>query len=387
MEKYLLKNLERVVLSKNAAWKHLPSLGKLPYLNELRLDSLTGLVQIGFEGGFQQLKILQIWDCEQLEEWSGFGAETAPCWPLFEYLEISRCPKLKALPPLPLSLQSLELKRVGLSDSPTFFPATPSSSSSSPSLTHMKIAGCKNLTSVAGLLRHRLSALMMLKISCCEALADLHAEEGFQHLHSIESLAIEYCPKLKMATDAVALTSLSRLTLSGWNHITSFPSEEACRRLTSLKVLRLGDMGGLMSVEGLKALSHLAWLSIRKCPKLVQAAAASIKGKEEEEEFTLTVSTLNVDDPLLLHVEPLRKRTSVTDLCIGDCGNLECEGDINSWLLRNRTSLRSILLEKYSTAKSLPRSLQALSSLDSLRTTGAYQLQSLPRMPSSLRWL
>ncbi|ONK78405.1 uncharacterized protein A4U43_C02F18430 [Asparagus officinalis] len=361
MEKDLLKNLERIVLSGNAAWKHLPSLGKLPYLNELRLYSLTGLEQIGFGGGFQQLKILEIQDCEQLEEWSGFGAETAPCWPLLGHLEISRCPKLKALPPLRLSLQRLELLDVGLSDSPTFFPATPSSSSSSPSLTHMEITGCENLTSVAGLLRHRLSALRTLEISGCEALADLHAEEGFQHLHSIERLAIEYCPKLKMATDAVALTSLSRLTLSGWNHITSFPSEEACRRLTSLKVLRLEDWGGLMSVEGLKALSHLDVLHIRECPKLVQAAAASIKGKEEEEEeFTLTVGRLWVDDPLLLHVEPLRKLTSVTNLWIEDCGNLESEGDIDPWLLRNRTSLRSILLRKYSTAKSLPRSLQAL---------------------------
>ncbi|XP_020254608.1 LOW QUALITY PROTEIN: putative disease resistance RPP13-like protein 1 [Asparagus officinalis] len=369
MEKGLLKNLERVVLSENAAWKHLPSLGKLPYLSELRLDSLTGLVQIGFEGGFQQLKILDIRLCEQLEEWSGFGAETAPCWPLLEYLGIRWCPKLKALPPLPLSLQSLELWGVGLSDSPTFFPATPSSSSSSPSLTHMEIAGCENLTSVAGLFRHRLSALRRLRIRCCEALADLHAEEGFQHLRSIESLAIGYCPKLKMATDAVALTSLSYLTLSGWNHITSFPSEEACRRLTSLKELTLEDCGGLMSVEGLKALSHLKRLWIEKCPKLVQAsavAAAPIKGKEEEEEeFTLTVGDLSIDDPLLLHVEPLRKLTSVTHLCIADCGNLESEGDINSWLLRNRTSLRSIFLGKYSTAKSLPRSLQALSSLDS----------------------
>ncbi|ONK68317.1 uncharacterized protein A4U43_C05F10110 [Asparagus officinalis] len=419
LEKDLLKNLERVVLSGNTAWKHLPSLGKLPYLNKLRLDSLTGLEQIGFEGGFQQLEILEIHGCELLEEWSGFGAETAPCWPLLKYLRISLCPKLKALPPLPLSLQKLRLLYVGLSDSPTFCLTTPSSSSSSPSLTHMEIAGCENLTSVAGLLRHRLSALMMLKISCCEALADLHAEEGFQHLHSIKSLRIEYCPKLKMATDAVApidcfplsslhfehcgeldrlfqallmqgvLTSLSELRLSGWNHITSFPSKEACKRLTSLEVLELGDWGGLISVEGLKAFSHLRRLSIEKCPKLVQAAAAvSIKGEEEEEEeeFTLTVGTLRIDDPLLLHIEPLRKLASVITLWIGDCRNLECEGDINSWLLRNRTSLRSIHLEKY-TAKLLPRSLQALSSLESLEITEAYQLQSLPQMPSSLQWL
>ncbi|XP_020254649.1 putative disease resistance protein RGA3 isoform X3 [Asparagus officinalis] len=391
MEKGLLKNLERVVLYQNTAWKHLPSLGKLPYLNELRLDSLTGLVQIGFEGGFQQLKILQIWGCQQLEEWSGFGAETAPCWPLLEHLEIRGCPKLKALPPLPLSLQYLVLREVGSSDSPTLCPATPSSSSSSsPSLAHMEIEECKNLTSVAGLLRYRLTSLNTLEISRCEALADLHAGEGFQHLHSIESLTIEYCPKLKMATDAVALTSLSRLRLSGLNHITSFPSEEACRRLTSLQVLRLEDLGGLMSVEGLKALSHLEGLRIEKCPKLMQAAAAaaSIKGKEEEEEeFTLSVGDLWIDDPLLLHVEPLRKLTSVKNLYIWDCGNLESEGDIDPWLWRNRTSLRSIHLEKYSTAKSLPRSLQALSSLEGLKIHGAYQLQSLPRMPSSLEWL
>ncbi|XP_020270612.1 putative disease resistance RPP13-like protein 1 [Asparagus officinalis] len=121
MDPDLLINLERVSLECGRAWKHLPSLGKLPYLTRLTLSALPSLQQINCEGGFQQLKQLSIYDCEQWEEWCGLEAEAVPWCPLLKELVIRKCPRLKALPPLPLGLQSLELEDVGLSDSPTFW--------------------------------------------------------------------------------------------------------------------------------------------------------------------------------------------------------------------------------------------------------------------------
>ncbi|XP_020269338.1 putative disease resistance protein RGA3 isoform X3 [Asparagus officinalis] len=418
-----LRNVEHIDLTVNAAWEHLPSLGKFPYLKCLRLTELRAVKKIDCEGGFQQLKYLHISDCEQWEEWSGLEAETVPWCPHLQELIIEYCPKLKTLPPLPLGLQNLLLDEVGLSDSPTFWVGSNYGGSScsstisllsSPSLSDLTIRSCENLTSVAGLLQHHLTALRSLVIKYCGELVDLNAEEGFRHLLSIEDIAISDCPKLKMAPGTVAptdcfplsslqfldfshcgeldslfpillmqgaLTSLSFIYLRGANQITSFSSEEACRRLTSLRSLHLEGCGCLTSIEGLKALTHLHSLIIIKCPKLVQAAAAENSSSlTREEEFTLSVDRLDIDDPLLLHIEPLRKLSSVRAVTVEDCSHLQA-AHAESWLLQN-TSLGSLHLVNI--VNFLPSILQTLSSLKSLTLTGTYELQSLPQLPSSI---
>ncbi|ONK66274.1 uncharacterized protein A4U43_C06F6010 [Asparagus officinalis] len=80
----LLKNLEYMSLGYGRAWKHLPSLRKLPYLMRLTLRVLPALQQINCEGGFQQLKYLSIYECEQWEEWCGLEAEAVPWCPLLK---------------------------------------------------------------------------------------------------------------------------------------------------------------------------------------------------------------------------------------------------------------------------------------------------------------
>ncbi|XP_020262354.1 disease resistance protein RGA2-like [Asparagus officinalis] len=196
-------------------------------------------------------------------------------------------------------------------------------------------------------------------------------------LPSLRSLWLVDCGGSDGLTPALlmqgSLTSLLALALRGANHITAFPFEVECRRFTSLRVLRLTGCDELASVE---------------CPKLVQAAAAatpaSIIKREEEQGFTSTVEELEIDDPFLLHVEPLRKLTSVRRLEIGDGSHLEA-ALAEPWLLQNSTSLRSLHL--WRKAKILPSSLQTLSSLEYLTLGEACDLQSLPQLPLSLRTL
>ncbi|XP_020270610.1 putative disease resistance protein RGA3 [Asparagus officinalis] len=401
MEPDLLKNLEHVSLERGRAWKHLPSLGKLPYLMRLTLRGLPALQQINCEGGFQQLKYLRISHCEQWEEWCGLEAEAVPWCPLLKELVIWNCPRLKALPPLPLGLQSLDLKDVGLSDSPTFWVGSNCSgssrggsfsSTSSPSLYELRIRRCGELTSVAGLFRHHLTSLRWLAIENCPKLRmspDTVTPADCFSLPSLESLWLVDCGGSDGPTPALLMqsspTSLSTLVLGGDNHITAFPSDVGCGRFTSLRELRLAGCGELASIERLKA--HLKYLTIRECPKLVRAAAETTSASiepEEEQEFTSTVEGLYIDDPFLLHVEPLRRLTSVRWLEIEDCSHLE-DALAESWLLQNSTSLQRLILR--GKAKFLPSSLQTLSSLEYLELRDACELQSLPQLPSSLQWL
>ncbi|ONK74780.1 uncharacterized protein A4U43_C03F10070 [Asparagus officinalis] len=104
MEPEELKNLEYMSTKECLAWKNLPSLEKLPYLKKLILTRMRELEQIDFEGGFPHLKLLSFSDCEQWKDWSGLKAEMVPWCPLLQKLIIKDCPKLNALPPLPLSV-------------------------------------------------------------------------------------------------------------------------------------------------------------------------------------------------------------------------------------------------------------------------------------------
>ncbi|ONK66283.1 uncharacterized protein A4U43_C06F6100 [Asparagus officinalis] len=406
MEPELLKNLEHVSLERGRAWKHLPSLGKLPYIMRLSLRGLTALHQINCEGGFQQLKHLSFYNCGQWEEWCGLEAEAVVPWcPLLKELVIWDCPRLKALPPLPLGLKTLVLQRVGLSDSPTLWVGSncggsscgtaSSSSTSSPSLSALRIRRCGELTSVAGLFRHHLTSLSRLEIVNCPKLRmspNAVTPVDCFSLPSLRSLWLVDCGGPDGPTPALlmqsSITSLSSLGLGGDNHITAFPSEVECGRFTSLRELYLAGCGELASIERLKALPHLKELTISECPKLVRAAAettpASIIEREEEQEFTSTVEELEIDDPFLLHIEPLRNLTSVRWLEIQDCSHLEA-ALAESWLLQNSTSLRR--LELRGEAKCLPSSLQILSSLEYLSLGEAYELQSLPQLPLSLQFL
>ena len=101
----------------------LPCLGKGPYLEDLCLKNIPKVKQLDCEGSFPGLKELRIYKLNELEEWAGLVENLAPWCPRLQKLTLCYCPGLKVLPSLSLTLTHLELRDVGLTALPSFWPA------------------------------------------------------------------------------------------------------------------------------------------------------------------------------------------------------------------------------------------------------------------------
>ncbi|CAL9116063.1 unnamed protein product, partial [Musa acuminata var. zebrina] len=121
-ENKFLPNLEELVLKDMMALEELPSLGRLPCLKDLRIEGMSAVTKVGhgFFGCrgqgkcFPCLEVLNFSYMPAWAEWSwADGRELFPC---LRKLQIVQCPRLKRMPPLPPSLQSLSLCQVGLTE-------------------------------------------------------------------------------------------------------------------------------------------------------------------------------------------------------------------------------------------------------------------------------
>ncbi|XP_023915132.1 disease susceptibility protein LOV1 [Quercus suber] len=102
------RNLKVLTLSASKLEKDpMPVLGRLPYLNCLRLfrNSHLGKDMTCPEEGFPQLRVLKLWMLENLEEWTLMEGTM----PLLRELEIRLCPRLKQPRKLPLTLKDVVL--------------------------------------------------------------------------------------------------------------------------------------------------------------------------------------------------------------------------------------------------------------------------------------
>ncbi|XP_042436751.1 putative disease resistance protein RGA1, partial [Zingiber officinale] len=143
--------LENLVLEGITMLEDLPNLGQLPCLTYICIQSLLGVKKIGDkffamteEGScFPRLRTLRFTEMPAWEEF--YGSDDRNLFPCLEYLHISKCQKLKMLPPLPPSIRSLDLNDVGLVDCPRFWKAIDecSSTTNSASLTSLSIQNCQ----------------------------------------------------------------------------------------------------------------------------------------------------------------------------------------------------------------------------------------------------
>ncbi|XP_038977813.1 putative disease resistance protein RGA3 [Phoenix dactylifera] len=287
LETRYLAMLESITLSNCEELELLPPLEELPFLKFLSLENMRALRQVGHPfprrnmvTSFGRLEVLKFRNIQMLARWS--GVEDGQWFPCLKILKIEHCSRLMALPPLPHSLERLEIYDVGLTTLPRLWQCQNNDcESSSPSnLRLLKIQSCRNLTSLdGGLLQHtdHFMAVEELFIQQCKALVHLPVE-GFQKLISLRSLQIRKCPRLQRrnaphddfflplsvrtismmdcgemdASLPGAMQHLASLSmLVGTHSFTAFPSAEVFRRLKVLHNLSIVRCTELTSFGGL----------------------------------------------------------------------------------------------------------------------------------------
>lgn len=193
----LLSNLASLSLQGCRRCKFLPSLGKLPFLKHLVIDSFNELVHVGHEfcgegsiKGFPALEVLYFQGMENLEEWSDVREGE---FPSLRKLVLLDWPKLKRLPN---GLQNLI------------------------SLKHLLIMGFHQLLLLPG---HGLPlALESLEITFCHSLTSLPM--GLRNLTSLQRLEIRSCSKLRLLPKDGVPDKLQNLWISGCPSL-----EERCK--------------------------------------------------------------------------------------------------------------------------------------------------------------
>ncbi|CAL5066073.1 unnamed protein product [Urochloa decumbens] len=188
MQDSYLSKLVSITLDSCYNCSELPYLGDLPSLKSLFIQRMNFIKTFGTMGNslategkrpprFPSLEELTLWEMYDLEFWTGTSEGD---FPRICLLSISRCPKLKNLPPL-LSLVHLTV-HCGV-QMPYF--------SEFPSLESLKIEGFHRIRSIT--FPHQLKMLKKLEISDCKELSSL-----FAHSLSVSDLKVMRCLKLDL---------------------------------------------------------------------------------------------------------------------------------------------------------------------------------------------
>ncbi|XP_065000035.1 LOW QUALITY PROTEIN: putative disease resistance RPP13-like protein 1 [Musa acuminata AAA Group] len=390
-------SLKKVEMEDIPECEGLPCLGQLPSLKVLRIERMPAVKKVGdgFFGSrdqskcFPSLKELTIRDMPQWEEWS--WADGRQLFPCLRKLEIKRCPKLKRMPPLPPSLESLLLSQVGLTEVPRLWEEIDGSSSSM-TVSELKI--------------YSLKKVKLEDIPECEGLPCLG------QLPSLKVLRIERMPTVKKVGDGFfgsrdqskCFPSLKELTIRDmpqweeWSWADGrqlFPclrklQIERCPRLKRmpllppLKTLRLCEVG-LTEVAGLREGIHgggicvtasRSSLEINQCPNLRNLQEGLLSHSFPN---IGDIAILECAELVLLPVKEFKELTSLEKLSICSCPKLLSmtrDGDINICLPPSIKEL--VLSDCGNLGKLLLGCLHNLTSLTRLEIGDCRCIESLP---------
>ncbi|CAL9116053.1 unnamed protein product [Musa acuminata var. zebrina] len=386
LQAQLLANLRTLRLINCKAWKDLSCIGQLPNLKNLyvlRIQKMPAVKKLGdgFFGSrdqgkcFPSLEELKFWDMPEWEEWT--WADDRQLFPCLRNLEIGSCPRLKRMPPLPTSVESLSLCEVGLTEVPRLWEEIDGSSSSM-IVSELKIYSlevinlvdipeCEELPCLG-----QLPGLKVLHIEgmpavkkvgdgffgsrdeskCFPSLEELTFRDmpqweewswadGRQLFPCLRKLQIERCPRLKrmpplppplqtLNLHEVGLTELPGLwegIHGGGSCITASLSTLTIRKCPNLRNLEEGllshSLPNISDIE-IAECAELVWLPVKEFKELTSLAKLSIRSCPK-----LLSMTRDGDNDILLP-------PSIKELVLSDCGNL---GKLLLGCLHNLTSL------------------------------------------------
>ncbi|KAH0463520.1 hypothetical protein IEQ34_008102 [Dendrobium chrysotoxum] len=236
---------------------------------------------------------------------------------------------------------------------------------------------------------HAFPLLEELYIRGLEALEDwfeegVAAEDGCLFPCLIE-LVLFKCPKLKELPSLPPKLKSLQIEKTGWTTL-NFCSNSNPIPLETLKVSNCQNITSLYLADETARLAALRYLTITNCPNLISL------GRYREVETTnnchLVLSSLNISDPSVLLMEPLRSIASLEMLSIMENDELvSFSNEVEQWFLRVRSSLSNLEFAKLKSLQSSPSSLESLSSLQKLSFYAVPMLRKLPNLPPSLKSL
>ncbi|XP_028549015.1 putative disease resistance protein RGA4 [Dendrobium catenatum] len=236
---------------------------------------------------------------------------------------------------------------------------------------------------------HAFPLLEELHITKLEALEDwfeagVAAEDGCLFPCLIE-LVLRGCPMLKELPSLPSKLKTLEIQKIGWTTL-NFCSNSNPIPLETLEVIHCPNITSLPLADEIARLAALRYLMIIICPNLISL------GRYREVETTnnchLMLSDLEISDPSVLLMEPLRSIASLKELRIMDNDELvSFPNEADQWFLKVRSSLSELKFMFLESLESLPSSLESLSSLQNLHICDVPMLRELPNLSPSLHSL
>ncbi|XP_028550829.1 putative disease resistance protein RGA4 [Dendrobium catenatum] len=237
---------------------------------------------------------------------------------------------------------------------------------------------------------HAFPTLEVLHISYLKALEDwfeagVPAEDGCLFPCLIE-LELFDCPKLKELPSLPSVLKSLRIESTGWTTL-NFCSNSNPIPLETLEVFHCPNITSLPLADEIARLAALRYLEIRYCPNLI--SLGRYRQVETTNNCHLMLSVLEISDPSVLLMEPLRSIASLKKLIIENNDELvSFTNEAEQWFLKVRSSLSELRFSDLKSLQSLPSSLESLFSLKKLYIGyDVPMLRELPNLPSSLEYL
>ncbi|XP_078170238.1 putative disease resistance protein RGA3 [Carex rostrata] len=389
-------HLSSLTLEGCPLWEALPFLGQMPYLKKLFLKEMDEVKEVDYscdsssDCAFPSLEWLYFCNMSKWKSWT----EPHICYgfPNLKGFAIEKCPNLARIPAIPFSLFRFHVDNVGLNSLPNMHHGSnitaPAPSFMKSSLREVHITKCPKLTALNGFLQQKnldLQAVVKLTIEDCENLVQLPTG-AFGNFVSLKHLVIKGSPKLVIVDNQSIIlpVKLESLLLGNCGEL-DVPLLESASQLSTLAELYIKNSANITCIPSSEnAFTSLRHLSIRGCDKLIEISSMQQAHNVNTGNTLISLknSSLSIDHLCLLHIEPFRCLSFVSNLKVEECSGMEALPE--KWLLQNSSTLKTLIIYDGSSLRSLPVTMVMLTALEELTIFKATLLEEIPELPASL---